>query len=248
MLRNTSEITGYILRARDEDIGRCRDFLFDDDRWTIRYMVASTGGWLPKQKVLVSPASIDDPEWKSRRLRLRLTKDRLESAPRLYEDEPVTRSYERIWARHHGLRAYWVGGGLWGAGAHPAALYGARHEADDLAPSSTSDPCLRSTKEVTGYHIAALDGEIGHVEDFILDDQTWTIRYLVIDTRSWLPAKKVLVSPAWVNDVSWAARKVYIDLTRESVKNAPEYRPHDPVNRAYEARLHDYHGRPLYLE
>jgi hypothetical protein len=249
MLRNISELTGYVLNARDGEIGRCKDFLFDDEHWTIRYMVADTGKWLPKRKVLVSPASIDEPNWKMRRLNVRLTKNQIENAPLLADEEPVTRQYERAWAKHFGQVAYWVGSGLWGMGPHPGALYaGAREDAAELERDPTSDPHLRSTKEVKGYHIRAKDGEIGHVHDFIVDDRTWTIRYLVIDTRNWLPGRKVLVSPRWVTDVMWGEREVDVNLSQDRVRNAPEYDPYAPINREYEARLYDFHGRPVYWD
>lgn len=247
MLRNIKELTGYVLRARDGDIGRCKDFLFDDERWTVRYMVADTGRWLPKRRVLISPASIDDAAWDARKIDMRLTKDQIENAPPLEADAPITRQYEGAWAKHYGYAAYWVGTGVWGAGSVPAALYGpARSEAERLQPKLSGDPNLRSTNEVTGYHIAATDGEIGHIEDFIVDDRTWTLRYVVVDTRNWLPGKKVLVSPAWVQEVDWGNKSVAVDLPRKAIENGPKYDPHAPVNRRFEQRLYDFHGRPVY--
>lgn len=129
------------------------------------------------------------------------------------------------------------------AGTHPGqeALTEKEEEEAELR-----DPHLRSTNEVTGYDIQATDGEIGHVEDFIADDESWTIRYMVVDTRDWLPGKKVLVSPHWIHHVSWPESRVHIDLTREMIENSPEFDPAAPVNREYEERLYDYYGRPKY--
>ena len=61
-----------------------------------------------------------------------------------------------------------------------------------------NDVHLRSANKVTGYRIGATDGDIGHVEDFIIDDETWEIRYMVVDTQNWWPGKKVLVAPQWI--------------------------------------------------
>jgi PRC-barrel domain len=108
------------------------------------------------------------------------------------------------------------------------------------------DPHLRSSAIVIGYHIAATDGEIGHVEDFLVDEATWAIRYMVVDTRNWWSGTKVLVSPGWVARVDWDASKVEVNMTREQIKNSPEYDPSGPVQRDYEARLHDHYGRPGY--
>jgi sporulation protein YlmC with PRC-barrel domain len=114
------------------------------------------------------------------------------------------------------------------------------------AAKDDDDPHLRSVREVTGYHIQGTDGEIGHVDDLIVDDTTWAIRYLVIDTRNWWLDRKVLVAPHWADRISWDVRKVYVNLKREQVKHSPEWHPDAPVNREYEARLYDYYGRPTY--
>jgi hypothetical protein len=120
--------------------------------------------------------------------------------------------------------------------------------AQALEEEESGDSHLRSVQEVAGYHIQATDGEIGHVEDFILDDETWMLRYVVVDTRNWLPGRKVIVPPSWVESVDWANRKVSVDFTREEVRTSPEYDPAAPVNREYEVRLYDFYGRPKYWE
>ena len=106
---------------------------------------------------------------------------------------------------------------------------------------------MRSADRIIGrYRVDAKDGKIGHVADLIVDSEAWDICYMVVDTRDWLPGKKVLVAPAWVDRVSWEGSMVAVDLTREQVENSPEYDPSQPVNREYEARLYDYYGRPRY--
>ena len=249
MLRSVKELYNYVLEVEDGEIGRCKDFLFDDEHWTIRYMVADTGKWLPGKKVLVSPISLGEPDWGSRLFPVRLTKKRIEDAPGLDEDAPVSREYEMKWLDHYGWSYYWFGGGLWGFGANPTGLYvkgeKQRITDDDKEPEKSH---LRSSIEVTGYHIQATDDEIGHVEDFIFYDETWTIRYMVVDTRNWLPGRKVLVTPDWIDSVDWEESKVRVDLTSEEVKNSPEYDPSAPVNREYELRLYDFYGRPKYWE
>ncbi len=118
-------------------------------------------------------------------------------------------------------------------------------EPEAAEPGRRDDSHLRSTREVTGYHIHATDGEIGHVEDFIVDDETWAVRYVVVGTRNWLPGKKVILSPRWIKRVEWADSSLYFDLTRESVKNSPEFDPSKADNRDYEAYLYDHYGRPI---
>ena len=249
MLRSVKELNNYVLEAEDGQIGRCKDFLFDDELWTIRYMVADTGMWLPGRKILISPISLGEPDWSSRLFQVKLTKKQIEKAPDLNEDAPVSREYEMRWFSYYGWSYYWFGGGLWGPAAGPTGLY-IKGEKEKITDEDT-EPAkshLRSAKEVMGYHIQATDDEIGHVEDFILSDETWTIRYMVVDTRNWLPGRKVLVTPEWIESVDWGDNKVSVDLTREQVKNSPEYDPSAPVNREYEGRLYDFYGRPKYWD
>ncbi|MDQ3815128.1 MAG: PRC-barrel domain-containing protein, partial [Armatimonadota bacterium] len=153
---------------------------------------------------------------------------------------------------------YWSGMGLWGVAAcpvHLAAVPPPGEDAGDAAApaeepaqdkADDEDSHLESLKDVTGYHIEAIDGEIGHVDDFVLDDHTWAIRYLVIDTRNWWPGKKILLAPPWVHQVSWAESKVYVDLPRATIQGSPEYDPSAPISRAYEGQLHDYYGQAHY--
>ena len=247
MLRDLKEIKDYILLAKDGEIGRCKDFLFDDRYWTVRYMVADTGKWLPGRKVLISPISLEKPDWQTRKFPVDLTKERIENSPPLSADETVSRQYEMNWYDYYGWTAYWSGGGVWGPSPLPAQVLRTgemKHPAEEEIDPSKNH--LRSADEVTGYHIEASDGEIGHVEDFVLDDETWMIRYIVVDTRNILPGKKVLVSPLWIKSVDWPTNKVIVDHTVDEIKNGPTYDPSTPVNREYEVQLYDYFGRPVY--
>ncbi|WP_446011429.1 PRC-barrel domain-containing protein [Candidatus Electrothrix sp.] len=247
MLRSVKEIHNYVLQAEDGEIGRCKDLLFDDRFWTIRYMVADTGKWLPGRKVLLSPISLGEPDWSSRVFPIRLTKKRIEEAPGLDKDAPVSRQHEILWTQYYGWPYYWGGGPYaWGAVTYPGVLYDQILPENKTTEVDSGDDHLRSVHEVTGYHIQATDDEVGHVEDFIVDDETWIIRYMVVDTRNWLPGKKVLVPPTWIDSVDWTDNKVSVALTREQVKDSPEYDPSTVVNREYEVRLYDFYGRPKY--
>ncbi len=245
MLRNVKAVINYVLLAQDGEIGRCNDFLFDDEKWTVRYMVADTRKWLPGRKVLISPLMLGEVDWAARQIQVELTRRQIENSPPLEIDAPVSRQYEIIYGQFFDTASYWGGGNLWGRHPSPSLL---RAEQDKLAtdfeiPEETK---LRSVKEVTGYHIQASDGEIGHVEDFIVDDEAWCLRYIVVDTRNWLPGRKVLVSPLWASTVDWAEAKLWVDLSTDNIKNSPEYDPLAPINRVYERKLYDYYGRPVY--
>jgi hypothetical protein len=246
MLRSLKELYNFVLEAEDGDVGRCSDFLFDDGGWTVRYMVADTGTWLPGRKVLISPISLGTPSWKTKRFPIMLTREQIKSSPDLDEHAPVSREYEKRWMDHYGWSYYWFGSGLWGPAESPTGLFTVSGKEKVAEEEKLEDGSLRSTREVTGYRIQAADGEIGHVEDFVMDDANWAIRYMVVDTVNWLPGRKVLITPEWIENVDWVDNRVQVDLTRQEVKNSPEYDPALPVNREYEVRLYDFYGRPRY--
>lgn len=262
MLRSVNDLQDRGIRATDGDIGSVNQFFFDDDRWTIRYLVVDTGKWLPGRQVLISPIALSDTDWVAEVLNVSLTKEQVKNSPDIDTDKPVSRQHEAEYFNYYGYPYYWYGGGLWGAGAYPrpgtmgypdrvgvATGYGGTAtELQRASAEEQGDPNLRSTKEVIGYYIEAKDGDIGHVEDFIIDDQSWAIRYMVVDTVNWWPGKKVVVAPQWIKRVSWAQSRVYVDLARDSIKNAPEYDPSAIVNRDYESKLYDYYGRSKYWD
>jgi sporulation protein YlmC with PRC-barrel domain len=133
---------------------------------------------------------------------------------------------------------------MWGP--YPTILRNPEIFRDSTKDKKAWDPHLRSTHNVSGYHIQAQDGEIGHVEDFIIDDETWAIRYLVINTQNWLPGKKVLISPKWIERISWGESKVFVNLPREIIKLSPEYTEKSLITRDYETELHRYYNRKVY--
>jgi len=135
-------------------------------------------------------------------------------------------------------------GGSW---PDPKALAEAPHTKSRIGRKDASkDTHLRSTREVTGYHIEAADGEIGHLEDVLFDDETWEIRHLIVDTKNWWPGKKVVLRPQWINRVSWAGREIFAKMPRETIRNGPEWDPDQPVSREYELRLHKHFSYPPY--
>lgn len=250
MLRSTKAISRFTLHATDGDIGRCQDFLFDDRNWVVRYMAAKTAKWLPGRKVVISPVFLDQPDWENSKFQVRLTREQIKRSPPLEEHAPVSRQYEIGYHQYYALPYYWTGQDLWGAYPDPNGVIYPVPEQPTLEETETEthEDHLRSTDEVTGYHIAALDGEIGHVDDFLLDDITWALRYMVVDTRNWLPGRKVLVSPQWAESIHWVDGKVAVNLDRNAIKNSPEFDPLKPIKRQYEIELHKHYGHPLSWE
>ena len=135
---------------------------------------------------------------------------------------------------------------MWGG--HPYINRNPKVWKEENKHTKTWDPHLRSTNKVSGYGIHATDDEIGHIEDFIIDEEAWAIRYLIIDTKNWWPGKKVLISTKWINRVSWSDSRVFIDLPRETIKQAPEYTEGALLSRDYETELHRHYKRHGYWD
>jgi sporulation protein YlmC with PRC-barrel domain len=229
----------------DGEVGRVSDFFFDDAKWTVRYLVVDTGGVLDRHRVLITPPSVQAVDTRLSVIRVGASKEAVRHAPDVDTDKPVSRQQEELLYGHYGFRPYWGGTGLWGMGPAPVAL--ARHHDEehplisrDEEPSG--DRHLRSVEAVTGYRIDASDGLLGQVEDLIIDDETFAIHYLVVDTNRWWFGKKVLIAPLWVQGFDWAERTCSIALSREAVKAAPEYYPGRFADEAYEAELHKHYA------
>jgi hypothetical protein len=247
MLRSLKDLRGYTIVASDGDIGTVDDFFFDEEGLTVRYLVVDTGTWLPGRRVLIPAVVAGRPSsWTHREVPVTLSREQVEDAPGVDFDEPVSRRRERELHEHYGWRMYWL------EPADPAAAHTelmaeiAGPEQHDDGESDEEASHLRSARTVEGYAIAASDGGIGHVEDFVAEVETWVIRYMVVDTRNWLPGRKVLIAPPWISDISWERRQVAVDLPRETIENGPEFDPSQPVNRELETRLYDFYGRPKY--
>lgn len=245
MLLNVNALKGFKLDSLDGDIGEVSEFYFDDQHWAIRYLVADTGGWLTGRLVLISPYALVAAIKEADIMAVNLTKQQIEDSPSLNCDKPVSRHFELEYHGYYGWPSYWGGPSTWGPYHIPVRdpdLLGTPVQDEKEA----GDSHLRSTDEVTGYHIQATDGEFGHVVDFIIDDETWAIRYLVVDTRNWWPGKKVLVSPEWIERVSWSENKVFVKLAREDIKSSPEYTEEALITRDYESGLFRHYGRDGY--
>ncbi len=257
MLRSAKDIQRHPMYAVDGDVGDVEAFFFDDESWRVRYLVVKAGGLLVNRPVLISPDFVAEVDRDAGILYTDLTREQVKNSPGIEADRPVADQQEVAYYGYYGIDPYWGSG--WEAAAppvvptYPGAYPGGMHdpatglaEEGEVTFEERGDPHLRSTKEVAGYRIGATDGEVGHVEDFVVDDEGWTIRYVVVDTRNWLPGRKVLISPRWISEVSWRQKEVYADLTRDEIKSAPEWDPDAPLDQEYETRLHEHYGRPPY--
>ena len=250
MLWNASAINGYAIEASDGDIGTVSDFLFDDASWHVRWLVVDTGNWLSGRKVLLPPSALGRLYAKDRVFAVKLTKQQVKDSPDIDTDRPVSRQMETSVYDYYGWSPYWGSGfymggyGYMPGGTMESPYLGVQRRDEEIAKAQASrdDVHLRSVQAVTGYHIHASDGEIGHVEDFLIEDADWSIHYLVVDTKNWWPGKKVLTPPRSAQTIDWTDRLVNLDIDRQKVKDSPAYDPSAAVDGAYEDRLRDYYG------
>lgn len=244
MLRVVKDLKDYGILATDGPIGQVVDVLMDDRFWTLRYFVVDTGTWLSGRKVLISPLAVGQPDWAAQQLPVTLSKERVEGSPEVNTENPVLRQHETEQLSYYGYPLYWEAGGLSGV----AAVDGV--PVAELSPlpavEERVDTHLRSANAVEGYQIVAIDGELGHVSNFLVDDQTWAIRYFVVNTSNWWVGHKVLIAPQWVDRVSWEESTVTLDLTREAIQNAPPYDAEALFERQQEQAMYEHYGRPKY--
>jgi hypothetical protein len=189
----------------------------------------------------------DHVKWEEYTLHFNLTREQIQNSPGVDTDKPVSRQWETEFYGYYGWPGYWGGMGVWGGYGYPGMLSLQPYDMSEIMPKEEqnrvqehTDSHLRSTKEVSGYKISAADGYLGHIDDFIVDEESWTIRYLAVYAGNWWAGKKVLLPPDWIDQISWPDRTVTVDVTREQIKNAPEWDSSRRIDRALEERLNQY--------
>jgi hypothetical protein len=191
MLWNASAINKYEIEASDGPIGTASDFLFDDAKWKVRWLVVDTGRWLTGRRVLVPVSALGHPDPAQQTYTVKLTQQQVEASPSIGLDQPMSRDADSGLFEHYGLSPYsgagYLGGyhAQWGSTPFPVA--GTEEQSREIADAEHDryNPSLRSFALLTGYHVECQDGDIGHVEDFLVEDVDWSIRFLVVNTRNW---------------------------------------------------------------
>lgn len=230
MERNIKSLINYIIAATDGTIGEVDEFYFDDQSYKIRYLIVKTGSWLSERKVLIAPDALKKHPWENGLFSVNLTKEQIKNSPNIDTDKPVSRQQEIELYGHYQWGNYWgsgfYAGGSMGMGMgmpFPVVDQEVLTEVDKKDKHTDDDIHLRSTETITGYHIHATDGEIGHVNDFIINDQTWELTFSVVDTANWFGGKKVLIPIANIKRVEWASDLIYLDINKAAVDHSPPF-------------------------
>jgi uncharacterized protein YrrD len=226
MLRNIKPFYRSKLHASDGEIGHVSDFYFDDQKWVVRYVVVDTGSWLPGRLVLISPHAFGDVFQHGDWLPVKLTRKQIETSPVMESQRPVSRQYEAEYCRYYGYPSYWDGIEMWGAAGFPVAQPPTLmpiKEDRRFGSIKDEDPHLRSTKALDGYHIQTKEGQVGHITDFVIDEKSWAICHLVIETGHWLFGKEIAISPSDIDRISYEESMVYVNVTKDSIREAQQY-------------------------
>lgn len=247
MYRSLKELNGYSIQAIDGDKGKVKNFLFDEETWIIRYLDIDLGNFFIEKRVLIPKEQLGTPEWDNKHFPVKLSVKRIEDSPGLEHDLPVSRKYEAELAKHYEVVPYWPNDML---------LYPNRESMfmsnqiiripKNMNKEKGVDTSLRSFSEVRGYLIKSPDDSFGHIEDLIIDDLDWQIVYVILDTKNIVPWSRQVVLPIeFIKEISFPDREVRIDLSKETIKNAPEYDPDKIMNYEYERSIYDFYGNEV---
>lgn len=251
MLHSLKALEGFTISATDGQLGSVKDIYFDDRQWVNRYFEVDTG-WLTGRNVLISPISVRGIDWKRKTINVDLTQQQVNNSPGIDTARPVSRQHEAAISNYYGYPLYWTGPYAWGYTALPTMLESLPFEDGSSRPlrlqpevdSSDDDPHLRTKDEIVGYDIQATDDTVGHVDDFLFDDQDWSILLMVVDTRNWWPGKHVLLSPKLVIDMSWEEKAVLVNVSRAEIESSPEYdEDYPPERNTVEDVYHRYNAQ-----
>jgi hypothetical protein len=253
MIRSVNGLEGLLIGAADGTIGKVTDFYFDDEAWVIRYAVVDTSAWLGRE-VLLSPYSMGEPDWGREVLPVTVTKEQVKNSPGVDTREPITRQYEKRYLRYYRYPFYWGGSGLWGEHDHPRVLTStsAGGYLGYLRAPAANDPHadlhLRRCNAMTGYNLHANDGDVGQVQGFLVDDHSWSIRFIIVNSSNWWLGHHLLVSPEWIREVSWSQLNVTVNLDLQAIKDAPAYDSDTEVGRDAEVTVYNHYSRNGYWQ
>ena len=212
------------MKATDGEIGEVKEFYFDDETWSVRYLIIETGNWFSNKKVFIVPQALLIPDWENKNFPINLTKAQIKSSPDIDTDLPISLRQEIEMYSHYAWERYSSSGFYAGDSAsvmNPRPVIDEEIITENSSADSPADydPHLCSTERISGYHIHAINGDIGHLKDFIIDSETWKMTDLIIDTHNWIGGHKVLVPVRHVQEIQWENFKIIIDISKEYLKD-----------------------------
>lgn len=229
-----NELIGSTIVATDGELGKVKDAIFDDRTWAIRYLVVDAGSWLSSHEVVLAPQSVSRAQPSDDRLTVRLSEEEIRRSRSRANVDTVSDKEEELRKSYRGYGPDWQGvyPGGWGyypiggpvapAPREPASDVSVERKRDELEQREVH---LRSFQEVKNYNLCAGDDEFGHVDDLMVDENEWVIRYLDVDTLNYVPSKHVFLRPDDVSDLDWGEQLFRLRLSRDQVLGAPTAPP-----------------------
>lgn len=250
MLVKATDTTGYDVRASDGILGTISDLLFDDASWTVRWLVVETGNWWADHRVLIPASALGHPDTAARSLAVNLTMAQVKGSPDVDTHRPVSRQFESRAYDYYGFSPYWgtdlymSGFAYWDGIVPMAPILEVDRREDEIVEMmrQNDDPNLRSVAEISGYHIHASDGEIGHLSDVLIEDSDWSLRYLIVNTSNWWQGKEVLISPRSTQSIRWTEHLIYLGVNRDHIRTSPEYDASSPMTTDFETAMVSHYG------
>ena len=226
MLLSARELTGYTVLARDGRLGTIEDFHFNSRDWVIQYVIVNSLDWPIGRWLLMPPSAVERTDLEASVLLVNVTKGDVKKSPCVDTSDPVSRRQEIGSAHCHESPTYWDRflGGV-GPDSTPVGVQAAKtFESHEV---SSAKPTPQSAKEVFGFRIFSRDGEVGLLEDLIVESETWAVNYLLllVTTRNWPPGGKALLAPCWITCVARHTCEIRVDLKNETIRNSPEFSP-----------------------
>jgi hypothetical protein len=244
MKRSLKGILDYKVETLDGKSGSTKDFLFDQKLWVVRFVKVDFGSLFTSERKLIPRVFLKTPQWQEKKFTVELNEDEIGKCPDIADHLPVSRKVEEQLFGYYGIDPYWTT-------PYPGhmTMY---HPPRPVIPPAAPDPEeevdteLRSFSEIEHYHINALDGKLGHIEDLVIDDEEWQVLYAIVDTSNWLPwSKKVMISIDFLDQISYTDGEVSINLKKDTIKSAPEFDPSVPIDEEYEKKVFDFYSRSL---
>ncbi len=241
MIHGIRKMHGFKIHATDAELGHVEDWYFDDEDWVVRYLVAKTGFWFLGKEVLISPHSVTAVDWEKREINVNLTKQQVEQSPEIDTPQPISRRKENEFHLYYNVPAYWGGLGLWG---HEMVPNGRPldSDTDNGEGCAEEDEHLRSVREVIGYRLHAVDGDIAQVNDFLFDEQTWALRYVLAHLTGRSGGRGIVIPPKLVDHVVWTRAHVAVNASQEQILSAPALeKDRTTLDRDFETRIFSHY-------
>lgn len=258
MLRSIIDLEDYRLQTAAGNIGRLKDFTFDDKAWVIRYLVVDIGAWPKKHLVLISPIALGAPNWLAKTIPVLLSKSQIQNSPPFDPQKPITKQHEIEHLSYYNYPYYWGGPSLWGKDIYPnrfstgsggfnAPPFELRvPEPPDMEDETHAEHELHGGFDTMGIRVTSGDVDIGLVKDLLIDEDSWAIRYMVVNTGDWWPNQQVLIAPQWIGALNWVSKTISIQMSQAEVKTAPHCDPSVTIDRDLELALHAHYRQPGY--